>query len=346
MEEAPGHVEDSDSGPSTADFISMLSQYNEQQRNHQSDRDFFMADVTWDVSTLPSMVIETSHNLTMSLGDNQFLLLSDNGANSCLISRKAFHIDYIDPHRKAVIRGCKDKYVSHGNPIGSGRAVVVPNDPDAEPIGIIVNEAAIHDDDVSLLSEYQARDFGTIVNSVPRRHAREMNLEDAQYISPEADVRIPFRIRQALVTLVVRPPTVEELNSNMPFFELTSADRWDPLAHNDTGPDIDPLDGLQAQLSDSAPDTAPNPTGNPPNEEPVPLPVQNGIRAPALEFDPLDVPEGFLPAIPAPDAAPGPEDQVPAIANNNGNHFVRLPVPNGEEPIAEDTDLLEFFDTY
>ena len=102
-----------------ADFISMLSQYHEQQQNHQPEQDFFMANIAWDVPSVPSMIIETSHNLTMSLGDNQFLLLSDNGANSCLISRKACHIDYIDPHQKAVIRGCKDKYISHGNLIGS-----------------------------------------------------------------------------------------------------------------------------------------------------------------------------------------------------------------------------------
>jgi len=67
--------EANDSSIPPADFISMLSQYNEQQQNHQMDRDFFMADVTWDVPTLPSMVIDTSHNLTMSLGDNQFLIM-------------------------------------------------------------------------------------------------------------------------------------------------------------------------------------------------------------------------------------------------------------------------------
>ena len=284
----------------------------------------------------------------MSLGDNQFLLLSDNGANSCLISRKAFHIDYIDPHRKAVIRGCKDKYVSHGNPIGSGRAVVVPSDPDADPIGIIINEAAIHDDDVSLLSKYQARDFGTIVNSIPRQHAREMDLEDAQYLSPEPDVRIPYRIRQALVTLVVRPPTAEELNSNMLFFELTSADRWDPLAHNEIGPDVDPFDGLQAQLGNinRIPVNDHEPPANPTNEEPVPLPVQNGIRAPALEPNPLDVQNGFLPAVPAPDAAPGHGDPAPAfMGGGNGNAcFVHSPMNCGED-MVDDADLETFFDT-
>ena len=92
----------------------------------------------------------------MSLDGHNYLLLSDNGANSCLISCKAFHIDSIDPHRKAIIKGCKDSYVSKGNPIGIGCAVVVGPDPRDPPIGIRISEAAIHQDDVSLLSEFQA----------------------------------------------------------------------------------------------------------------------------------------------------------------------------------------------
>ena len=171
----------------------------------------------------------------MQLGNNKFLLLSDNGANSCLISRKAFHIDYINPHRKAVIKGCKNRYVSHGNLIESGRAIVISSNPDMEPIGIIINKAAIHDNDVSLLSEFQARDYGTIVNSIPQRHAALMNIDKAQYISPEPGIEIPFNIRQALVTLVIRPPTDAEMASDMIFHELTSADQWNPHAHNDSG---------------------------------------------------------------------------------------------------------------
>jgi len=174
-------------------------------------------------------------------------------------------------------------------------------------------------------------------------------MEDAQYLSPEPGVRIPFRVRQALMTLVVRPPTAEELNSNMPFFELTSPDRWDPLSHNDNGSDVEPLDVLQAQLNDTDPtpnetNANPNAEGNTGTAEPLPLPVQNGRRAPALEFDPLDVPEGFLPAVPNPDAAPGQGNQAPAFMNDDGNENVAPhPEGNGEEHV-NDVDLV-FFDT-
>ena len=95
----------------------------------------------------------------------------------------------------------------------------------------------------------------------------------------------------------------------MPFFELTSADRWDPLSHNDQGPDVESLDDMQAQLNDTTiepvePRINPIPANDADLPEPLPLPVQDGRRAPALEPDPLDVQEGFLPAVPVLDAAP------------------------------------------
>ena len=135
-------------------YLAFLAQH--QEESHHVDRDFFMAQVQLDVETPATdkdLVIETNPNLSMSLGGQHFLLLSGNGANSCLISKHAFHIDHVDPLCKAIVKCCKDSYVSRGNPIGTGRAmVVVPNHP---PIGICIHEAAIHPNEVSLLSEYQ-----------------------------------------------------------------------------------------------------------------------------------------------------------------------------------------------
>ena len=84
--------------------------------------------------------------------------------------------------------------MSHGNPIGTGRAVVIPSTPNAHPIGIRVHEAAIHHDAISLLSEYQARDFGVVINSMARRHLPTDSNDKAQYIAPTDGIRIPFQI--------------------------------------------------------------------------------------------------------------------------------------------------------
>ena len=101
-----------------------------------------------------------------------------------------------------------------------------------EPIGIIIHEAAIHGNAIPLLSEFQAWDFGTIVNLIPKRHAAEMDMEKSQYLSPEPGVEIPFDIQQALITLIIHPPTPTELASNMVFHKLTAPTKWDPRAHN------------------------------------------------------------------------------------------------------------------
>ena len=179
-------------------YMAFLNRYHGHVDSHQEDRDFFMSTVEIQSMNVSNdtghsdWVIETNHNLSMSLDGQNYLLLSDNGANSCLISRKAFHIDSIDPHRKAVMKGCKDSYVSKGNPIGVGRAVVVGTNPRDPPIGICISEAAIHHDDVSLLSEFQACGFDTVVNSIPRRHSTPHSM--AQSLCPSPDVTIPFQV--------------------------------------------------------------------------------------------------------------------------------------------------------
>ena len=87
--------------------------------------------------------IEERHvHLQWSLEDNCFILISDNGANSCT---KAFHIESVVQHRFATIKGCKDSYVSKGNRIGTGLAVVITGLSECPLIGIQVNEAAIQD---------------------------------------------------------------------------------------------------------------------------------------------------------------------------------------------------------
>ena len=69
--------------------------------------------------------------------------------------------------------------------------MVVGPDPRDPPIGIRISEAAIHDD-VPLLSEFQAREFGTVVNSIPRRHATHHSM--VQSLCPKPDITIPFQV--------------------------------------------------------------------------------------------------------------------------------------------------------
>ena len=268
----------------------------------------------------PDWVIETTHNLSMTLDGHNYLLLSDNGANSCLISRKAFHIDSIDPHRRAVIKGCKDSYISRGNPIGTGRAVVVGTDPRVPPIGIRINEAAIHHDEVSLLSEFQAREFGTVINSVARRHAKNDPL--AQSLIPHPDVHIPFQVRQALMTLTIRRPTADEL-LDLKFHDLTSPVRWHPRDYNDDGQEsFETMDAVAQTDHDDTP--------------PVLLQPVPALDPPPVDLDGPPDPALVPPVEPAPLVVPvdqgGP---MPNPAALRGAH----PDPPGTDP---DSDI--FYD--
>ena len=95
----------------------------------------------------------------------------DGGANCCLLSTKCFHIESYAPNRFAVIKGCKESYVSKGNKIGSGIAVVISEDASIKPFGIRVREAVVHDNELTLLAEFQMRQFGVIVDTVPIDHS-------------------------------------------------------------------------------------------------------------------------------------------------------------------------------
>ena len=177
--------------------------------------------------------IESRHmNISWTDSEKQtFLLISDNGANGGLISTHSWKIMYVVPNRRATVHGAKNKYISRGNRIGAGRAVVVTKD--NELFGIEMHEQAIHDEKLTLLSEFQVSDHGVIVNSKSKKHLLDHEgTTGLQMISPEPDVTIPLEIRNALATLQIRKPTDEEMKT-MKFHKLTSDAPWVPRDHSD-----------------------------------------------------------------------------------------------------------------
>ena len=173
--------------------------------------------------------IEERHaNVQWSFEDNSFIAISDDGANSNLISSLSFHIESVVPNRFATIKGCKNSYISRGNQIGTGLAVVVPNDPTKPLIGIRVHERAIHNEALSLLSEYQMAEYKVIVDSRAKHHLIDHEGNTGrQMISPSPGVEIALEIRSALMTLKLRKPTLDELEK-MVFHTLTSDEQWIP----------------------------------------------------------------------------------------------------------------------
>jgi len=105
--------------------------------------------------------------------------------------------------------------------------------------GIHVNEAAIHDEELTLLSEYQMAQYGIVVDPRARHHPVDHNGGfGRQMISPSEGVIIPLTIRSALMTMMIRKPTPEELET-MDFHTLTSDEEWLPKYHQDEEHSID-----------------------------------------------------------------------------------------------------------
>ena len=121
----------------------------------------------------PMKIEQRYYNLKMDCGDGTFLMIVDGGANSFLLSTKSWHIEDIVPNRRAIISGCKDSYVDKGNPIGTGLTILESSKPNGRTIALRVHEGAIHDDKITLMSTFQAREHGIIVDDTPKTHKRD-----------------------------------------------------------------------------------------------------------------------------------------------------------------------------
>ena len=115
-------TDDSMAAPSM--FYHHLQQYHEAMEDHVTESSYFNHNISYEPST-EVRTTEIRSNISLSMQQkNQFLLLSDNGANASLISTHAFHIDTVVPGRQATIKGCKEDYVSKKHQIGTGRSVI------------------------------------------------------------------------------------------------------------------------------------------------------------------------------------------------------------------------------
>ena len=103
--------------------------------------------------------------------------------------------------------------------------------------------------EITLLSEYQMRDFGLIVDSVSRNHWTSSGTKGTQSITlkdPEvnsalkSEFKIPLTVRKCLMTFQIRPPTAYEYQT-LPKFELSSSAPWNPDLQYSCGDPIPPV---------------------------------------------------------------------------------------------------------
>ena len=89
---------------------------------------------------------------------------------------------------------------------------------------------------LSLLSEYQARDYGTIIDSVSRRHKTISGSYGTQHMLVSPDVYVPFVDRGGLMGFEILP-WIEGGEDRFEVFTITSDARWTPCRYQEHEPD-------------------------------------------------------------------------------------------------------------
>ncbi len=180
---------------------------------------------TVEVSISEERVISCMNSLVIE--DQQKLVIMDNGADTSVIG-KGWDIIAVHPTRKAHVIGFDHKAAVKKNlDIVSAVTAVDIND---HVYLLQINEAVSNPSaEHSLLSEYQVRDFGTSIDSVPRKHGgtQRMNV---------GDVDIPFGVHNCLIHFKSRHPTVEELDKIQPIVLSQGDIPWNPRSQEHNSP--------------------------------------------------------------------------------------------------------------
>ena len=125
---------------------------------------------------------------------------------------------------------------------------------------VIVNEAILNADSPStLMSEYQTREAGNVVDSVSKHHTHWDGTPGHQAMklvcaadTKDPEVIIDFSIQSALSTMMHRLPTEEDLRT-MPRYFATPAGIWVPKSQIDLGEmPIPPLNANDTILAQQA----------------------------------------------------------------------------------------------
>lgn len=164
---------------------------------------------------------------------NTGLNISDAGADTTVVGR-SWYVEEQYSHRFANLVGFSPDLKKMALPIVT--AVTWVETPQFRGLIRVKEAIANMDSDLSLISEYQFRDSGCIVDSVHRKHKLSEDQQGTQRIvTPENGTTIPLQLRSGLMTFTSRLPTREEyLRYKDEAIQVTCGDNlWKPRDHTD-----------------------------------------------------------------------------------------------------------------
>ena len=155
--------------------------------------------------------------------------ISDGGADACVVGTNAYIAN--ETGRYAHLIGYDPATTkSHRIPIVTAYLKVRAHN--GIPVLLKINEAAYNaDSPITLLSEYQIREHGYIVDSVATKHKTSLNTYGTQRIVLNDVLHLPFEDRGGLMGLEILPiedGDIDEVDPKYDIFELTDSKKWIP----------------------------------------------------------------------------------------------------------------------
>jgi len=209
------------------DAIKSSNLYEEQDANYE----------TWNSehNIYASISINnTLYNQCMSLlllPEKRHISILDGGADTCVLG-KGWEILSIHNSRRANVVGFDHETAIKKNlPIVS--AITTVDLPNGESILLIINEGIYNETaNHSLLSEFQLREFGVIIDSVCQRHGGTQQMKIVNDNNHD-EVIVPLDLAGCMVHFKHRLPTKEEFTSLKQFCLTQGETAWNPSSFSD-----------------------------------------------------------------------------------------------------------------
>ena len=212
-----------------ADYCERLGDYTLADEDREIDEDEIFREYTTATMTIPEepddLAIVIRAHLEYTKSGEKHYAISDSGADSCILGGDCHVVSHTN--RSAYLVGY-DPATTRSSKISIITGLIKVMSQDKVPIVLVINEAPYNaNSPVTLISEYQARDYGTIIDSVSRRHKTISGEYGTQRIMVSATVWVPLVDRGGLMGFEILP-WVKGDEDNYETYVLTSDEKWTP----------------------------------------------------------------------------------------------------------------------
>ena len=162
----------------------------------------------------------------------------DGGADSC-IGGIGLHILAYTGH-KANLVGYDDRHTKKDGLDICTLVTRYQQNSNSKPMLLVAHEMIYNPGScISLLSEFQLREHSCVIDSVSRRHRKNVKGDlGTQSFYPRDDLEIPLKVMKGLLGFYIQEPTQEELDT-LDRVKITSDQSWHPREFQDNDMAVD-----------------------------------------------------------------------------------------------------------